>query len=48
MCKNQGRGVSSIVMGIICPPGSDRVNWSAKNWEEVEKVIDLPPVTTVI
>ena len=25
-------GASSSVVGIICPPGWNRVNWSAKNW----------------
>ena len=30
--ENPG-GARSTVVGIICPPGWDRVNCSAKNWE---------------
>ena len=30
--ENRERGASSNVVGRICPPGWDRVNWSAKIW----------------
>ena len=33
-------GVGSSVRGIICPPGLNRVNWSAKIW--------APPGTTTL
>ena len=31
-CDVQGQGACSTVVGIICPPGWDKVNCSAKNW----------------
>ena len=36
-CPKIGRGAISNVVGIICPPGWNRVNLSAKNWREEGK-----------
>ena len=42
--KSENPGGSSKVVGIICPPGWDRVNWSAKIWGYHGK----PPALTAL